>query len=51
MLKQIIAIGGGGFGRNPSEGIIETPQKTIKTLQRNLDPEEKFFLSKNSFLS
>ena len=23
MIKQIIAIGGGGFGRNPSEGIIE----------------------------
>ena len=23
MIKQIIAIGGGGFGRNPGEGIIE----------------------------
>ena len=23
MTKQIIAIGGGGFGRNPGEGIIE----------------------------
>ena len=23
MIKQIIAIGGGGFGRNPCEGIIE----------------------------
>ena len=23
MVKQIIAIGGGGFGRNPSEGIVE----------------------------
>ena len=23
MVKQIIAIGGGGFGRNPGEGIIE----------------------------
>ena len=23
-MKQIIAIGGGGFGRNPGEGIIET---------------------------
>ena len=23
MMKQIIAIGGGGFGRNPGQGIIE----------------------------
>ena len=23
MLKQIIAIGGGGFGRNPGQGTIE----------------------------
>ena len=23
MTKQIIAIGGGGFGRNPGDGIIE----------------------------
>ena len=33
MTKQIIAIGGGGFGRNPGEGIIEKNAHRMKSTE------------------
>ena len=42
-MKQIIAIGGGGFGRNPGEGLIEqyildqTGKKTKHMLYSDCD--------------
>ena len=48
MNRQIIAIGGGGFGRKPGEGVIENYilQQAIKALQAFASYQQQLVIMK-----